>query len=155
MSFEAERAELSAFHAEMISLAARISAPLHLLPLAGRGSDPSDCAWIDVRGYPPGFIYSRSYEERGEREVTAESADREEVLEHIFSSVTQSMATAWDVQTRGDAPYRRERWFAYQETLMGQLKPEWAVNERARHARLLAPPRFKDRMAAGLAGKLK
>lgn len=127
---------LRAFHANLVSLAAQISAPASLLPTMTEGSGADDL-WVHVLGGSGRLIYQLNYTERGVRRPIAESVDPEDVLEAVFETVTSGMASRLELESRRVQEDSRIQLFAIQEDLMRRLRPAWAERLEKRHAQLL------------------
>ena len=145
MSFEAERSERDRFFDEILALAAVIEVDPAALPAREREADAYEPYWLDVRGFPPNFVYSLFYEERGERQVLAESIRGDDVMEAIFKRATQSAATRIELQHRRPDEDSRRQWFALQAEMMERLKPEWGQRLRAHQNIILQRSPFDDK----------
>ena len=145
MSFEAERIERDRFFDEMLALAAVIQADPQHLPARERDIGAYESYWLDVRGFPPNFVYSLFYEERGERQVVAESIRGDDVMEAIFRRATQSAATSVELQRRRPNEDSRRQWFALQAEMMDRLRPEWGQRLRTHQNITLHSAPFDDK----------
>ena len=129
-------------HHEIVEYARKIDVPQNLLPLKQDDNKAYECLWVDSDG--PLFRYF--YRERGETELIIQSTDRDVVLERIFSDITFSMASDYELKHRIEGQDSRRQLFAVEENLMRQLKPEWGDNEIKRHVEILKENPFLDKI---------
>jgi len=114
-------------------LAAVIGAPLWMLPTFGT-SEESGRPSIESR--PDGLAYV--VRERGSVFEDRLAANQDEVLYWIFRSVTQRMASDWEVQHRGPGRDSRLVWMPVQHRLLASLSPAWELRLRDERADILA-----------------
>lgn len=138
---EVKQRLLQAFVSEMRILSGQINAPADSLPKL-HDDNGMDCTWIDIEGPAP--VYCLCYRERGDTVTLMRSANADEVMEYIFSGITQTMAMSYEAAHRILGQDPRRQLFKVQDGLMRDLKPEWGDNEAARHLDILKRSPFVD-----------
>lgn len=145
MTTDVEAAERDRVLQEMRTLGSTIGASEADLPTIWNPKYAPDIWWIEVHSHPEHFVYSLFYEERGLRRQLAESKNKDDVLETVFVSVTQSLASHYEARHRRPGEDSRRQWFDLQIDLMNRLRPEWAQRLRAHQLSVLQTFPFVDR----------
>ena len=131
---------LSEIEAEVNHLAAKIGATGYVLPTYGRTEDGArPHIESDARGYHYVVV------ERGQELRRDTTDDLEELLYHVFESVTFSLACNYEVRHRVAGQDSRRMMFARQIHLLSLLSPAWAEREARDHQRVLQQHPFNDR----------
>ena len=121
-------------------LAKKINAPTYLLPtFSSPIGDATPNIEIDNAG-----LYNYVISERGneyERKITP---DLNDLLYWIFSSVTFSMASEYELKNRIEDKDSRRIMFEKQEELLGILNKDWEEKERKEHQSILVISPFDD-----------
>jgi hypothetical protein len=122
--------------AEIERRAAIIGASGNQLPTYGRTDDfARPHIEVDSRGY------HRVVVERGVELNRITTPDLEELLYHVFSSITFSL-TAYAPRVKGEDA--RRQIFRVQVELLAKLNPKWAAREDQKHRRILEENPFID-----------
>lgn len=99
-------------------------------------------------GYPfyrvEGGRYVLAAYERGRDHDRGTFETLDELLYAVFSSVTFSLATTWEVEHRIEGRDSRRAWFPLQEEMMAALEPAWGERLRAEHAQVLCRSPYDD-----------
>ncbi|MHC0441417.1 Imm63 family immunity protein [Flavobacterium sp. 3-210] len=121
-------------------LALKINAPTNLLPDYGQQIwDANPYIEVDNLGLMYYIISERGQEY--ERLITDQIDD---LLYRIFSSVTFSMASDYELKNRIDDKDCRRIIFDKQEELLGVLSDSWKQKEKAEHQTILKNHPFDD-----------
>ena len=125
---------------EVDKLANKINASTDLLPTY---SYSRDLAYPHIEVDSSGLLYYVIVErgEELERRITNKLDD---LLFWIFSSVTFSMASAYELKNRIEDKDCRRIMFDKQEELLGILSENWKQKENAEHQRILKNHPFDD-----------
>lgn len=122
------------------SLASQIDAPTDLLPTYGYSKDFGyPHIEIDDLGRPSYVIVERGQEI--ERRTTNNIDD---LLYWVFSSVTFSMATNFELKNRIEDKDSRRLIFEKQEELLGILNKTWSQKESEKHRLIISKYPFDD-----------
>lgn len=81
--------------------------------------------------------------ERGSEFERRRTTDIDELLFWVFSTVTFSMSSDWEVRNRLAGEDSRRQLFAKQIQLLANLSADWAEREDAEHGRILAEYPFR------------
>jgi hypothetical protein len=131
---------LPEIEAEVNRLAAKVSASGYVLPTYGRTQDGArPHIEVDSRGYHYVVV------ERGNELQRHTTHDLDELLYHVFESVTFSLASEYELANRVDGQDCRRLLFARQIELLSSLSPSWAVRESRNHERILQEHPFNDK----------
>ena len=117
---------LGALEAVVQALGNQLGAPAELLPTFGHNRD---FAYPEVRVSTAGYHWV--IVERGREEENLVFQQVEELLFIVFSSVTFSMASTYEVHHRIEGQDSRILLFAKQVELLAQLDASWAARRRA------------------------
>ena len=117
----------------VLRLARRIDAPVRALPTFGV-SEESGRPSIEWR--PQGLAYV--IRERGTLDEERIARDDDELLYWIFRSVTQDLATTWEVRHRVPGIDSRRTWMPVQLELLRSLTPSWEDRLRRENALIYA-----------------
>ena len=121
-------------------LAARINAPANYLPtFSSPIGDATPNIEIDDLG-----LYHYVISERGNEYDRKMTSDLNDLLYWIFSSVTFSMATDYELKNRIEDQDFRRILFQKQQELLGTLNKEWEERERKEHEYILSNNPFDD-----------
>ena len=128
---------------EVDKLAAIIGASgYHALPTYGRTEDfARPHIEVDSRGYHLVVI------ERGQELERFTTHELDDLLYHIFQSVTFSLAMDYELAHRIETQDCRRIGFQKQVELLAQLSQRWADREAAEHKRILQEHPFDDQSA--------
>ncbi len=129
---------LASIERQVRKLAEKIGAPTSYLPTFGQ-SEHSGKPHVEV-----GDAYFFVVCERGTEFERRRTDDRDELLFWVFSSVTFSMASDWEVRNRCQGEDSRRQLFAKQEELLAALSPEWAAREADDHRHIIERHPFRD-----------
>jgi hypothetical protein len=127
--------------AEIARLAAIINAPATQLPAFSSTGSPQTWLEIDDRGFHVMF------DDSGRELVRTTYQTMDEMLYHVFQSVTFSMASDAELKNRVKGVDSRRQLFKLQEHLMERLSLAWAARKRAEHAQILERHPFNDALA--------
>ena len=130
---------LGAIEAQVRRLAARLTPPPRWLPTFGT-SRHDGTPHIEV-----GDSYFFVTCERGVESERRPTSDLDELLFWIYSSVTFSLASDWEMRHRYDGKDCRRKIFARQVELLAALSPQWAAREAEDHRLILERHPFSDR----------
>lgn len=121
-------------------LAFKINAPSDLLPTYGYSKD---FAYPHIEIDNVGFLHYVIVE-RGQ-ELERKTTDKlEDLLYWIFTSVTFSMASDFELKNRIEDKDCRRIMFEKQEELLGQLNTNWRLKENNEHQNILKRHPFDD-----------
>jgi hypothetical protein len=131
---------LEAIKEKVDELANKINAPTNLLPSYGQQNwDAHPYIEVDNLGFM--FFINSERGEEIERKMTNKI---DELLYWIFSWVTFSMASIYEVNNRIEDKDCRRIIFHKQEELLGVLNPIWQEKENERHKGVLSSYPFDD-----------
>jgi hypothetical protein len=136
------RGAMGELESKALDLARSIDAPDGYLPTFG-ASDDTGRPSIEHRGDELAYVVR----ERGEVFEERSPSSQDELLYWIFGSVTQHMATDWELRHRVANQDSRRGWIPRQLELLRSLSPAWEDRWRREHAELLetlgipTPPR--------------
>ena len=82
--------------------------------------------------------------ERGGELHRVSGLSEEDVLYLLFLSITQHMATSYELHNRKPVGDGRAVWFPYQEALMANLDPSWGPRTKAEHEKILTKYPFQS-----------
>lgn len=137
---------LSHIEAEVDRLAVKIGASGSVLPTYGRSEDGAR---------PHIEVDSRDYHyvvmERGQELTRRTTDDLDELLFHVFSGVTFSLACAYELAHRIEHQDVRRILFRRQVELLSLLSPHWGERESRNHEHILRNHPFDDE--AGISGQ--
>ncbi|MDR3404347.1 MAG: Imm63 family immunity protein [Chthoniobacter sp.] len=130
---------LPEIEAEINRLAAKVGASGHVLPTYGRTEDGArPHIEADARGYHYVVV------ERGQELRRNTTPDLDDLLYHVFESVTFSLACDYELAHRVAGQDFRRVLFARQIELLSSLSPSWAGRESLDHQRILQQHPFVD-----------
>ena len=130
---------LPEIEAEINRLAAKVGASGYTLPTYGRTEDGArPHIEADSRGYHYVVV------ERGQELRRNTTSDLDELLYHVFESVTFSLACDYERAHRIAGQDFRRQLFALQVELLSSLSPTWAEREASDHQRILHQHPFND-----------
>lgn len=121
--------ELASIRRKVLRLARRIDAPIGTLPTFGE-SEQSGRPSIEWR--PLGFAYV--HRERGHLFDERLARNDDELLYWIFRSVTQTLATTWELRNRVPGIDSRRTWMPVQLDLLRSLSSSWETRLREENA---------------------
>jgi hypothetical protein len=127
--------------AEVARLASIIDAPARRLPAFSSTGSPETWLEIDDHGFHVLF------DDSGRELVRTTYGTMDEMLYHVFQSVTFSMASDVELKLRLRGVDSRRQLFQVQEQLMDRLSPAWGARKRAEHAQILSKHPFDDALA--------
>ena len=116
----------------------KIGAPVAYLPTFG-ASQHDGTPHIEAAD-----TYSFVVCERGAERERRSTDDLDELLFWVFSAVTFSMASDWEIRHRRPDEDTRQLLFAKQEELLNALAPEWGEREAEHHRRIVEQHPFRD-----------
>lgn len=122
----------------IVQLAQKINAPNDLLPTYGY---PIDSGRTDIEIDDNGQIYYFPDERDRERLFLR---DLDDLLYYVFNSVTQAMATKYELSRRISGQDPRRIWFAEQERLLGILDKKWELRKIDEHKQVLKNHPFRN-----------
>jgi hypothetical protein len=124
---------------EVCQLAAQIGAPAKLLPTYGKTEDGArPHIEVDSKGYHYVVV------ERGEELERITTHDFDELLYHIFESVTFNLAIDYELAHRIENRDCRRLNFGHQIELLSKISSAWAERESRRHKEILRQHPFDD-----------
>ncbi len=129
--------KLGEIQSKIEALAKVIEAPAHNLPKYGYVGEG---AYLETEG---NFLHLVIVE-RGEELERFTHLDTDEVLFHVFSKITFSMASDYECRHRVRGVDFRRLLFKKQLELLGMLNPEWKKREFERQQALLRQYPFED-----------
>jgi hypothetical protein len=133
-------ASLAEVKAEIDRRAAILGASGEMLPTYGVSRD---------FGYPHIEVDQAGYHyvvvERGKELKRITTPLLDELLYHVFESVSFSLAGRFEVQHRIARQDSRRQMFQHQVELLDTLDPAWAARCRAQHLQILEQNPFHDR----------
>jgi hypothetical protein len=131
--------EYEAVKSEVDRLAAKIRAVGAILPTYGYSDN-----WarphieIDTRGFH--FVV----QERGHELQRVTTRELDELLFHVFRSVTFELALKYELEQRVEELDHRRTAFRHQEELLSMLSPSWGEREADEHRKILKEHPFDD-----------
>ncbi len=130
---------LPKIEAEINRLAAIVGAAGYVLPTFGRTEDGArPHIEADAHGYHYVVV------ERGLELQRNTTRDLDELLYHVFKSVTFSLACDYECAHRIASQDCRRQLFARQIELLSSLSPAWAERQSSDHQRILLQHPFND-----------
>jgi hypothetical protein len=113
---------LDAVKSEVDRLAAKIGASGYILPTYGRSEDLArPHIEVDSRGYHLVVV------ERGKERNRVTTTDLDELLRHIFDSVTFTLACRYELEHRVEEHDCRRLIWQHQKDLLQRLSSRWAA----------------------------
>ncbi len=131
--------ELSEIEARVNELAAKIGAPLNVLPTFGY-SQHTGCPHIEVDS--KGYHYVIA--ERGQEFDRHTTSDLDELLYRVFADVTFELSARFELAHRVENQDHRRIMFQHQVELLSMLSPQWAERETQEHEMILRKHPFDD-----------
>ena len=131
---------LPEIEAEINRLAAKVGASGYVLPTYGRTEDGAR-PHIEVDSH--GYHYVEV--ERGQEIRRNTTRDIDELLYHVFESVTFNLACDYERAHRIAGQDFRRQLFARQAELLASLSPSWAERESRDHQRILQQHPFNTK----------
>ncbi|MEN0056093.1 MAG: Imm63 family immunity protein [Mucilaginibacter sp.] len=121
-------------------LALKIQAPETLLPAYGTYFEEAQ-PYIDIDHNGQLYLLAN---ERGNEIYRYLALDLDDLLYHVFDSVTLSMATKYELADRVAGQDSRRIWFVEQERLLGMLNVKWQLKKQQNHTQILIGYPFDD-----------
>ena len=124
---------------EVERLAAKIGASGYVLPTFGSSEDAGRShVDVDSRGFHYVVV------ERGEELTRITITNLDDLLYHVFESVTFSLATEFELAHRVEKQDCRRMLFRRQIELLSVLSPKWAARKSREHNQVLQERPFDD-----------